>query len=85
MMTLTPDQPPPQKPKPTGDAPGKSPWSLMSLGVELGLVTGLFTFGGWWLDKRWGTLPALTLVGLFIGVVGGTYKLWRVGKQAFHE
>lgn len=62
---------------------GPNPLSLMSLGVELGLVTGLFVFCGWWLDKRWGTTPALTLTGLFVAMTGGTYKLWRAGKRFF--
>lgn len=73
----------PQDDKPRRSEP--SPWSLVSAGMELGLVTALFTLGGWWLDKKWGTTPALILVGLFIGVVGGTYKLWRTGRRFFKD
>lgn len=33
---------------------------------------------GQWLDRKWGTLPWLTLAGMVVGMVGGFYNLIRI-------
>ncbi|MBI3541339.1 MAG: AtpZ/AtpI family protein [Deltaproteobacteria bacterium] len=48
-------------------------------------VVGGLLLGGW-LDKKWGTTPWLSVVGLVIGSVGGFYNLirilnWKQGKR----
>ena len=40
-------------------------------------VVGGLLLGGW-LDKKWGTSPWLTVVGLLMGSVGGFYNLIRI-------
>ena len=40
------------------------------------VIGGLFL--GSWLDKKWGMLPWLTIIGLILGSVGGFYNLIRI-------
>ncbi len=40
-------------------------------------VVGGLLLGGW-LDKKFGTLPWLTIIGLVIGATGGFYNLVRI-------
>jgi len=58
-------------------------WRLAGVGLELAGTTAVLTLGGWWLDGVLGTEPWLLVVGVTIGVVGGMYKLYRVGKRYF--
>lgn len=51
--------------------------SFASAGIELGLYVALLTLGGWWLDKKFGTSPALVLVGAALGVTAGMYRMFR--------
>lgn len=79
-------QPRPSKPppRPPGNARREpNPWSLVGLGFEFAGMLVLLTLGGWWLDERWGTGPLFMLIGLAIGLIGGVYNFWRVGKQFF--
>ena len=49
-----------------------------AIGFQLATaVIGGLLFGGW-LDKKWGTTPWLTLVGLILGSIGGFYNLIRI-------
>lgn len=45
----------------------------VDLGLRLALVILGGTLGGWWLDKKWNTLPWLTLTGTALGLVAGFY------------
>ncbi|MEX2283450.1 MAG: AtpZ/AtpI family protein [Gemmatimonadota bacterium] len=49
------------------------------LGVGIMLVgsTGLFLWLGSLLDARWGSEPALTVAGAFVGAAAGFYNLYR--------
>ncbi|GAB4148173.1 MAG: hypothetical protein Fur0037_16460 [Planctomycetota bacterium] len=38
----------------------------------------VFAFGGLWVDDRLGTRPLFLLLGLFLGLVGGTIHLLRI-------
>jgi F0F1-type ATP synthase assembly protein I len=63
-------------------APQSSPSSGMSsIGLELGLVVVVLALGGWWLDKKFGTSPWLLLIGCFVGIVGGLYRLIRSASK----
>ena len=86
MQTTPPD-------KPTDDEPGPSEprrkssqpedlsgWFRMTgLGLEFIVAVAVVGGIGWWADKRLGTLPWLTLVGVAIGFAIG---LWTVVKAA---
>lgn len=60
-----------------------NPLNLMGAGVELAGAIGGLTLLGWWVDGKLNTTPWLMCFGLAIGLVGGIYKLWRIGKRFF--
>ena len=53
-----------------------------TVGLELGLSILVGLYGGWWLDKKLGSGPWLTLVGLGFGIAAGFRALWRALQQA---
>jgi F0F1-type ATP synthase assembly protein I len=52
---------------------------IIGAGFEFIAVTGLLTALGWWIDGKAGTSPVLLIVGMMIGLIGSTYKLWKLG------
>ena len=40
---------------------------------------------GWWADKRFGTSPTLTLVGMAFGAFGGFWTLFRTVQRLSRE
>lgn len=50
----------------------------MGAGLTLAVSVGLFAYGGWWLDARWGSTPLFLLLGVGCGIVGGMLHLIRV-------
>ena len=50
---------------------------MATAGIELGLIFAILAIGGWWLDRKFGTSPLLLLIGCFIGIIGGLYRLIR--------
>ena len=54
---------------------------LASGAFVMAAAVGLGTWVGWYLDKRWGTTPWLTLVGVLIGTAAGFVELLRMLKQ----
>jgi ATP synthase protein I len=67
----------------TGHNPGRRDiWNSPAFGlVDLGLfmATSIVvpTLIGVWLDRRWGTDPWLTVIGLVLGLAGGLYGSYR--------
>ena len=73
------DTHPPQPP------PGESREEILRrsgkyLGIGSSFVASILacTVGGWWLDRRLGTLPWLTLVGAIVGIAVGFYLFFRL-------
>jgi F0F1-type ATP synthase assembly protein I len=64
---------------------GPSAWRLSGLGMELGGVIGVFTYGGWKLDEKYGTGPLWTFVGLGLALIGGTYNILKVSRRYFND
>jgi F0F1-type ATP synthase assembly protein I len=56
-----------------------------TVGLELALSILVGLFGGQWLDKKLGTSPWLTLLGLGFGIAAGVRSVWRALKQANRE
>jgi hypothetical protein len=56
---------------------------LAAGGTEFGGTVALLCLLGWWLDRKWGSSPAMILTGLVIGVIGGTLKLFRLQQQMY--
>lgn len=54
---------------------------LASVGTQL-VVSTFLGFGfGYWLDKKIGTSPALTIVFVILGVAAGFLNLYRTVKK----
>ena len=49
----------------------------LTLGIQLAAAIIFFFLIGWWLDSKYDTSPALKIVGLLIGAVGGMIKFLR--------
>jgi len=60
-----------------------SGWSLVGTGIEFSVVVAIMAALGGWLDQKFSTEPWLLLALMGIGLIGGTYKLWLVGKRFF--
>lgn len=60
-------------------------WNFAQVGLELAGAVLLGLLGGWWLDRRFDTLPWLTLLCSAAGLGGGMYivikKLLRAGER----
>jgi len=67
-MSVSPSSPPPS---------GSNIWRHVYAGTSLALTILLFTFGGIWVDRRFGTKPWGTLVGAFAGIGAGLYNFIR--------
>ena len=57
--------------------PKQTPDSAHALGSGLtfGVVVALFAYGGLWLDETLGSKPWCLLVGIMLGLLGGTIHL----------
>ena len=53
----------------------------MGLGIQAGVSVGFYLGMGLLLDKWLGTLPWLTLVGAFVGVIGMFYLFLRMSRE----
>ena len=49
----------------------------MGYGLTWALSTLLFLYGGWWLDRKMGTVPLFLVLGAFVGAAAGFYSLYR--------
>jgi len=62
-----------------------NPWKrylrFSSIGIELGLSVVIGLIAGQWLDRRFGTQPWLTLVGLLFGVAAGFRTVYKALKD----
>ena len=58
------------------------------LGTQLFVSVGLLTYAGLWLDRKAGTIPLFTLIGLALGFGAGFYSVYvalfpsSVGRRA---
>jgi F0F1-type ATP synthase assembly protein I len=55
-----------------------------SLGFELVCAVAGFTLVGFWIDRHNNSGPWGTLIGLFLGLVGGFYNLFRGASRTLH-
>jgi F0F1-type ATP synthase assembly protein I len=69
--------PDPDKPSPTPEkaGSGRTPWSYAGLGLQFAGTVGLFTWMGYYLDKRYGWSPWGLISLSMISVIGGLYLL----------
>ncbi len=70
---------------PKSKPPNKDDLNLSSfagVGLQFAISIVLFLFLGQWADRKFGTSPAFTLVGVFIGGGGAFYSMYRKVAQA---
>ena len=60
----------------------KSPLRYTTIGTEFTVTVALLAGGGLWLDRRIGTTPAFTLVGLVLGFAIALVRLIRQARAA---
>lgn len=53
----------------------------ISLGMEFGVTVLSFTFAGIFLDKKLGTRPLFSILGVFIGFAFGMLLLFKIAKK----
>ena len=58
----------------------KSALRYSALGLEMGISAAIGYGAGWWLDKKFGTKPYLTLVMILLGIAAGFLSLYRTVK-----
>ena len=61
-------------------------WTKLSgIGIELAAAVAGFTLAGYWWDRHFHTRPWGLLIGLALGLVGGTYNLIRQSLSASRD
>jgi F0F1-type ATP synthase assembly protein I len=60
----------------------KGVFSYGTVGLELALSVVVGLIGGQWLDRKLGTDPWLTFIGLGFGIAAGARSVWRAVKLA---
>ncbi len=55
--------------------------AFMTWGWQFALTLGLLAWSGHWMDERYETRVLFTLVGIFVGLFGGFYNLFRIVSQ----
>jgi hypothetical protein len=48
----------------------------LAMGAEIGGLVGGCAWLGAYLDARYGSSPALTLCGLFFGIIAAGFRIW---------
>jgi len=65
---------------------GRPTWVRFSgIGIEFAGAVAGFTLVGYWIDRHYGTHPWGVLIGLCLGLLGGTYNLVRESLAATRE
>lgn len=60
----------------------KDQWTITSLGTEFALTEILGAAVGYWLDKKWGTLPWGIVGGVLVGFAWGLARVVQSAKIA---
>ncbi|HOT12637.1 MAG TPA: AtpZ/AtpI family protein, partial [Polyangiaceae bacterium] len=55
--------------------------SYGTVGLDFAVAVTIGLLGGWWLDKKVGWTPWLTIVGLLFGVAAGFNILFKAAKR----
>lgn len=55
------------------------------IGIEFAAAVVGFTLFGYWIDKRYDSSPWGVLIGVMLGLVGGTYNLVRASISAMKQ
>lgn len=58
---------------------------VAGVGTEFAAAVGGLAFFGYWIDNRFDSRPWALLIGVGVGLVGGTYNLIRRSMAAFEQ
>jgi F0F1-type ATP synthase assembly protein I len=58
---------------------------LVGIGWVVGLSIAGGVVGGLWLDRRVGTVPLFTLLGLLLGLVVALYSVYRMVRPLMED
>ncbi len=76
-------------PKPASDKPPRkaqaNPLAMAGAAMELGIAIAGLALVGWWLDSKFTTTPWLMMTGLAMGLIGGTYNIWKMSRKYFGD
>jgi F0F1-type ATP synthase assembly protein I len=56
--------------------------NLILMPLQMALAPVLATLGGWWLDRRFGWFPVLTLLGLCLGIATAVRSIVRAVRES---
>ena len=51
---------------------------IMSWGWQFALTLGVLTWGGHWADEQLGTKALFVIIGIFMGLFGGFWRLYKI-------
>lgn len=54
---------------------------LMLIGTELTIPIIVFALLGYWIDLEYNTKPTWMIIGLFTGLIVGTYNFWKIIRK----
>ena len=67
-----------------GEKPDRPSWIRhSSIGIEFAAAVGGFALVGYWIDEKFDSRPWGLLIGVALGLIGGTYNLIRASLAAF--
>ena len=66
--------------EPAPTTPSPSAWRWPTGGSPWAWRFALPALGGFFLDRRWGSRPALTLLGATLGFAAGMYHILRISR-----
>jgi len=68
----------------TGNKRNQPSWLRFSgVGIEFAAAVGGFGIVGYWIDLHYGCEPWCVLIGVALGLTGGTYNLLRESRGLF--
>ncbi len=63
--------------------------NLVEIGLQFGIIIALplilFIGLGFWLDKKYGTVPLFIIIGLFLALAISAYGLYKRIREIFSE
>jgi F0F1-type ATP synthase assembly protein I len=58
---------------------------FVGIGLAYAASVALFSLAGYWCDKKFGTSPVLTILGLFVSASAGFFSIYRKGQEAMRS
>jgi len=55
---------------------------MVTLGLNMAVGMGIFTFIGYFIDQKKGSEPIGTLVGAFLGLFYCGYEVWKIIRRS---